>query len=233
MPPEYAAVFGESDVRQHLAIAAARGTARAHAAAWRVASDGVVAACIVADDQPGLLSLIATALVIHRLDVSAAQIFCRERPDGRREAVDLFWLRSASALGTRAVTNHDLSQVADTLSELLLAHRHGVHVETPLPARADASVRLQPRVFFDVRALQRGQYVLVVEALDGPGLLLAITRALVGRGVETVASEIRTEDGIACDRFSLASSSGGPLTPDRLADVQRGVLKAVRELRSR
>lgn len=233
MPPQYAAVFSEDDIRRHLAIVSARGTAPAHAAAWRTPSDGIVAACIVADDQPGLLSLIATALVIHRMDVSGAQIFCRERGQGRREAVDLFWLRSAPAAGSRTISDHDLSHVARTLSELLLAQRHAVHVETPEASPADASIRLQPRVFFDVRALQRGEYVLVVEALDGPGLLLAITRALVGRGVETLASEIRTEDGIARDRFSLASSTATRLTPERLADVQRSVLKALRELRSR
>jgi UTP:GlnB (protein PII) uridylyltransferase len=233
MPPAYAAVFGTDDVRQHLKIVSARGTARAHAAAWQIPSGELTAVCIVADDQPGLLSLIATALVMHRMDVSGAQIFCRERPGGHREAVNFFWLRRSTGSGmTPTIADRDLSHVAQTLSDLLVARPGAPHPEPAPRPSAPVPLFIQPRVFFDVRALRQGEYVLVVQALDGPGLLLAITRALIGRGVEIVASEVRTEDGIAKDRFTLASPDCLPLTPDSLAAVQRTVLKAVRELRT-
>lgn len=232
MPPQYAAVFGEGDARSHLAIVSARGTALAHAAPWKTCADKVVATCIVTDDRPSLLSVIATALVMHRLDVRGAQIFSRERTSGRREAVDFFWLRRPLAARASPITSHDMSQVALTLSELLVAPHRPPRVEPTQAVEGESSVRVQTRVFFDVRALQHGHYVLVVETPDGPGLLLAITRALVGRGVETVSSEVQTIDGIARDRFMLASVDRIALAPERLADLQRAVLKSIRELRS-
>ena len=96
-----------------------------------------------------------------------------------------------------------------------------------------ANPKATVRVYFDTKALRAGEAVLVVTAPDCPGLLLAVTRSLFKRRAEIVASEIRTEDGVALDRFTICGTGGIPLGPDSLADIQQQVLSTVRRLRQR
>jgi UTP:GlnB (protein PII) uridylyltransferase len=84
-------------------------------------------------------------------------------------------------------------------------------------------------VFFNTSSLRRGKYVLVVEALDCPGLLLAISLALHRIGVQILGSDVRTEGNLARDCFELATPSAGPFSSERLAAIRQAVVDAVRE----
>ena len=233
MPAAYARVFDRNDVLEHLRIVERREDAVAHAGVWRTLPNGGVVGLIVADDRPGLLSLVSAALVAHRLDVTSAQIYCRERTDSVLEAMDLFWLRAADALrAPRSIGPEELTSVACLLGELIGAEAQAdqQHSRASVPPVDPGP---SPKVFFDVRALRRGEFVLVVETRDVPGLLLAVTRALFRKDVEIIASDVRTEAGIARDRFTLSGPGGSLLAAERLADVQREVLLVVRSLRHR
>lgn len=231
MPPEYAAVFSEVEIHEHARIVRARGDAVVHASIARTSSRGLVAVCIVADARPGLLSLIASALVIHRLDVKGAQVYCRTRDDGRSEAVDFFWLRSFSPYAsTRTIDDPVIASVATTITELSSSHSHAVRAESPRVIRHVESTRRGPRVYLDVRALQRGECVLVVEASDRPRLLLDISRTLFKLGVSTIASEVRVDEGIAHHRFALSVRNGTRPTADEMARVRAAVFRVLRDV---
>jgi len=90
------------------------------------------------------------------------------------------------------------------------------------PARAPAT-----RVYFELEALRRGDATLLVEAPDTEGLLNAVSNALHAQNVHIRASEIRTEDGVAHDRFELVSNDSQPLTAVRLCDIQQAVHAAL------
>src|SRR5579864_8556022 len=92
MPARYRELFDSTDAREHLDIVARRGRANAHAEIWRRLPDGGAILCVIAHDRPGLLSFISAALVVHTLDVVAAQVYTRVTPEGA-EAVDFFWLQ--------------------------------------------------------------------------------------------------------------------------------------------
>ena len=83
------------------------------------------------------------------------------------------------------------------------------------------------RVYFELDALRRGEFALLVEAPDSEGLLNAITSTLHAHGVRIVSSEIRTDNAIARDRFDLASHDAEPLTAIRLCDIQQAVHAAL------
>lgn len=231
MPKAYAEAFAAADVREHAAIVARRGHRAIHAELWRTLPGGTEILCVVADDRPGLLSDICEALVGERLEVTTAQVHCRTREDGRREAVDLFWLRRRTSGGAlRGLTPEDVERVALRLSSPLGAaddmragtdpdRRDSGFPRNPIPA---------PRAFFNTNSLRRGEYVLVVEATDFPGLLSAVTSALATSGVEITASDIRTDDWLARDCFTLRDPSGAPLTPVRLSAIRQAVVKAIR-----
>jgi UTP:GlnB (protein PII) uridylyltransferase len=231
MPRAYAEAFPPADVRDHAAIVARRGPRALHAELWRTLPSGTEILCVVADDRPGLLSDICEVLVGERIEVTTAQVHCRTREDGRREAVDLFWLRRRTTAGaSRGLSAEDVERIASRLS-------------APLPADADVGDGTDPgqyvshfprnpvptpRAFFNTNSLRRGEYVLIVEAPDFPGLLSAITSALAVSGVEITASDIRTDDWLARDCFTLRDPQGQPLSPDRLAAIRQSVVKAIR-----
>ncbi|HEX6766991.1 MAG TPA: hypothetical protein VF103_15955 [Polyangiaceae bacterium] len=230
MPAVYREAFTPEQIREHAAISARRGDRVSHLELWRAFSDGLNVLCVVADDRPGLLSNICRVLVAHDLEVLSAQIHCRNRAGGLPlEAFDLFWVRPRG--GRSQATPLDASRLetlaSDLESALYVAARSTLPPPGTRPHLLGAST--PPRVFFNSSALRRGEYILVVEVLDCPGLLLAISLALHRVGVQILGSDVRTEAGIARDCFQIANPSGVAFSSERLAAIRQTVVEAVRQ----
>jgi [protein-PII] uridylyltransferase len=225
MPARYRDLFDAASAREHAAIAQRRAGAAVHVELWRRLSRGGAIACVVADDQPGLLSFISAALVVHGMDVESAQAFTRT-PSG--EAFDLFWLHRDGGLPS-PVLDVDLVRVGAMLRDLVTGK---VTIEdvtrraaTPPPPGRVA----RTRVAFEETA-DGGVSVLTVETHDRPGLLLAVTRALYRARVQIVASEAHSDRGRVVDRFSIVELDGAPLRPSRRGVLQMEVLAAIDSL---
>ena len=97
---------------------------------------------MVADDRPGLLSLISATLVAQSLDVVSAQAYTRPRPEGGAEAVDFLWLRRDAdhALPIRAA---DAARVTELLGALLSGARSIESVLRKPGGRAQPAARRQ------------------------------------------------------------------------------------------
>lgn len=228
MPSAYPQIFERRDIAEHVGIVLARRGKRAHAAEWRQLPGGTVIACVVADDVPGLLSLVSAAFVSHHLDVTSAQIFCRPTEAGV-EAVDFFWLRRARPSRLpQHIDATEIASVGNMLNELVGEEAQARQLAVNELERIAPEMPVRPRVFYDTRALRRGEVILNVVTPDRPGLLLAITLSFVHQGLEVVASEVRTDQGVASDRFTLRDASGGPLSANRLADIQRQIITALK-----
>ena len=219
MPAVYREAFTSEQIREHAAISARRGECASHLELWRVFSDGLYVFCVVADDRPGLLSNICRVLVAHELEVLSAQIHCRARRGKAAEAFDLFWVRPQAQRKGGATLEPSAVEAlaADVESALYVAARSTLPPPGTRPRFVGAST--PPRVFFNASALRRGSYVLIVEALDCPGLLLSISLALHRERVHILASDVRTEGGLARDCFEVASPSGAPFSSERLAEI--------------
>lgn len=74
-----------------------------------------------------------------------------------------------------------------------------------------------------------GSTILTVEAVDRPGLLLAVTQALFRADVQIVGLRASTEGGSAVARFKLADADGTPLRRERLFTLQIEILGAIDE----
>ena len=229
MPSAYHEAFTPEQVREHALIATRRGDRVSHLELWRRFSDGLLVLCVVADDRSGLLSNICRVLVAHDLEVLAAQIHCRARGALPTEAFDLFWVKPRASFRSTPPFDADALErlAADLESALFVAARSTLPPPGAAPRFFVAST--PPRVFFNSSALRRGKYVLVVEVLDCPGLLLAISLALNRESIQILASDVRTEGGIARDCFELASPSGAPFSAERLAAIRQTVVDAVRQ----
>jgi UTP:GlnB (protein PII) uridylyltransferase len=203
MPPAYTQAFDVVDAEEHARIAAERGSHPARVVVWRKLPQGVAILCVVADDRPGLVALVSAAFLAHALDVRSAQIYCRTHADGRLEAVDFFWLRNVAPglpLDAR------LEACTRTIRELL-----GAEAALPeLVEGASGSGDQQARVTYVPDATTPERWEVELEARDFPGLLHTVARLLHQHGLEVVRCEIRTEAGIARDRFFVTSFNGAP-----------------------
>jgi [protein-PII] uridylyltransferase len=239
MPARYRELFDAQAAREHAAILGKRGDQLAHVELWRRVQGATAVICVVADDRPGLLSLISAALVAHGLDVIAVQAYTRPT-DGKypAEAVDFFWLRrpppsDPAAPGIAAVLaspilSSDIARIGEALRALLGGTlsvddllRDG-RVAPPPPPGAST------RVTFDEDPARR--VILTVETFDRPGLLLAITRALFRAGVQILGSEATTKDGRVVDRFTVVERDGSPIIAKRRGILQMEVLSAIESL---
>ncbi|HET9956389.1 MAG TPA: hypothetical protein VFQ61_17895 [Polyangiaceae bacterium] len=230
MPLAYGRAFSTEEIEVHAQIVARRQRQLAHVEACP-GSPAARPVCVVADDQPGLLSLVTDALLLHGLNVASARAYCRRRAAGEREAVDFFWLQPATSGEVEDLDPLVLEEFAATLRELLAENA----VQAVSPTRFPVGIAPSPplsrppptRVFFDVDALRREELLLVAQGRDFPGLLFAIASALHGQGVRIEASEIRTEAGWARDHFHLSLSSSAKVNSELLFDIQAAVLSAI------
>ncbi|HEY3498859.1 MAG TPA: hypothetical protein VGK73_29410 [Polyangiaceae bacterium] len=228
MPESYASVYSSDEIAEHASIVERRGKRPALAERWRSLDNGGAIVCVVADDQPGFLSLVSAALHLHELDVTTAQVYSRLRPDGVLEAVDFFWLRALAGASERPIQDEEIAGVSRLIGDLVVRQ---ACPDPILPARqADSYGEATPlvRAFFETQALRSGAYILVIEALDHPGLLLCIARTLHAARLDIVTSDIRTEGPRVRDRFTVRDTTREPLTPERLASIRAAVVEAIR-----
>ena len=226
LPESYRRNFDIVAIAAHTKIARERESASANVGSFNSSRVPGSAVCVVADDRPGLLALVTDALLVHGLVIRHAQAFCRKRGDGQSEAVDFFRLQQArSGTGSSAldVDASELGAFLQTLSDLVA---EDIVASTRI-SNAPVRTGIVCRVYFELEALRRDEYLLLVEAADSDGLLHAITSALHAQGVRILSCEIGTEGGVARDRFELASPEGGPLSAERLCDIQQAVFTAV------
>jgi [protein-PII] uridylyltransferase len=220
MPAAYAQAFDAADAEEHARIAAERGAAAARVVVWRTLPQGVAILCVVADDRPGLVALVSAAFLAHALDVRSAQIYCRTHQDGRLEAVDFFWLRNVS--GGLPLEASRLEACARTIRELL-----GAESEVPDVARPGSGMPDQlARVSYAPDPSTPERWEVELEARDFPGLLHTVARLLHQHGLEVVRCEIRTEDGIARDRFFVTAFNGA-LPETQLAAFRAALLGVI------
>jgi len=201
MPAAYTRAFDEADAEEHARIVLSRGSDAARVVTWRSLPQGVAILCVVTDDRPGLVALVSSAFLAHALDVHAAQIYCRNCPDGRLEAVDFFWLKNAA--GPVPLDASRLEACGRTILELLAAGSDPARA-APVSSKKGALARLE----YVKDAATPDAWDVSLEARDFPGLLHTVARLLHQHGLEVVRCEIRTEEGVARDRFIVTSFTG-------------------------
>jgi [protein-PII] uridylyltransferase len=232
MPERYLLANAPEAIAAHARVAFARGSKAVDAAVVPSRHPEAAEVCVIAEDRPGLLACIAAALTAGRLEVLAAQVYSRPLPDGRSEAVDLFWVRDRTE-GPEAVERamprllRDLGEVcSDSLDPAeLLRQRTG----SASPWRERPSPAVATEVVLDDRASPR-HTVIEVFARDRPGLLYTLAHALHELGLSIALSKINTEGTRVVDVFYVAERDGQKVPPgERSKEVRDAVVRAIGE----
>lgn len=221
LPAEYRERFGPAQVALHAHTSRSRNGAPIAAALFPWSDQRLSALCVIADDRPGLLSLVSAALTQSGFDVDAAEAYTRSDSG---EAVDIFWLRSPSG----SISAEKVRSFVALAGEMLLG-RSGATIPPPAPgvvsAASHGSGRGTTVRFHEDKS--GALTVLELETDDRSGLLWAITRALYCQKVQIVGSKIRTEGGRVFDRFTLVELDGSPIRSARRLTIQVEILSAI------
>jgi [protein-PII] uridylyltransferase len=179
--------------------------------------------CVVATDRPGLLSLIAAALAMSRLEVLAAQVYSRDvGAGGGHEAVDLFWVQGR-AEGKDAVVRA-LPKLRRDL-EALVSGAAEPRIQLGLATPRRAGPKIATRVAIDHRASPE-HTLIEVTTLDRPGVLFAIANALYALGLSIAVAKINTEGTRVADVFYVTDRGGAKLEPGPRVDAVRQAILA-------
>jgi [protein-PII] uridylyltransferase len=174
---------------------------------------------VVAPDRPGLLSLSAGVLALHRLDVRSASAFSRGST-----AITVF--RVTPRFGSPpdwSVVRDDLAHaVAGALDlEAKLAVKEAAYApRSPLPV-APPTVRI-------VDDASEAATVVEVRAPDGIGILHRITAALDACGLDVRTAHISTLGADVVDAFYVVGPDAAKVTDAALRDrIERSLLAAL------
>jgi [protein-PII] uridylyltransferase len=174
---------------------------------------------VVALDRPGLLSLSAGVLALHRLDVRSASAFARGRT-----AVTVF--RVSPRFGSPpdwAVVRTDLAHAVEgtlPLAEKLVAREAAYARRSPIPV-APPTVRL-------VDDASDSATVVEVRAPDALGILHRITATLDECGLDVRTAHISTLGADVVDAFYVVGPDGSKVTDPALrAQIEQRILAAL------
>ncbi|MDX2054964.1 MAG: hypothetical protein SFV15_21355 [Polyangiaceae bacterium] len=221
MPAAYVKKVAPALQLLHSRIAALRDGALVSVGAFPSDKPESIGLCVVAEDRPGLLATFSAGLFSQGFNVIDAEAYTRARPDGIKEAVDLFWVRRVSANAQHLpILPGEILALKAKLVELL--EGRAAPIAPPKPAGVGGETR--------VRFLESddGSFsTLEVQSTDRPGLLLALTQALFDKQVQIVGCQVKTIGDKVSDRFELSEQNGHPIRPERQLEIQVAILSVI------
>lgn len=232
MPLRYLLANSIDSILAHAELVCAGGEAPVRLALAAEGSPTSAELCVVADDRPGLLALIAAALSGARLDVHGAQIYSRRRPaqelgegsgDAALQAVDVFWIRDPTERPEGIAAwlpklERDMAAALQGRLEPRQLARIG--------RRAPAGRTLPTRVQLDDDA--SADHTLVeVFTHDRPGLLFTLADALHQLGLGISLAKISTEGARAIDVFYVRDGRRNKVDVGRRTEVRDALVTAI------
>ena len=182
---------------------------------------------IALPDRPGVLPAAAGVLALHRLTVRSADLRAVELPTELGESAGLLVLswRVAAEYGSLPQAARLRADLVRTLDGSLDIRARLAEREAAYPRRR--GVKAPPPRVTVAPAGSRLATVIEVRAQDAPGLLHRIGRALEQSAVRVRSAHVSTLGANAVDAFYVTDPDGGPLVPERAAQVAGEVEKAL------
>lgn len=214
MPVDYPTAYTDQAIEQHRRLCERRGAAAVDVGVFE-RRGALLGICVVATDRPGLLAVVTEGFLVCGMDVVAGDAFTRDI-DGKKEAVDLFWVRVAADASGEA----EADKLRTALLGLLSSYR------TPLPPLSGPTAISSNSTVRFIEDANGALATLEVETEDRSGLLLSLSRSLHAQKVQIVRSEVRTKQGRVFDRFVITELDGRPVSAGRRLEIQVAVLSA-------
>lgn len=218
LPVSYRQRFTPAEIAAHAHVAHSRPRGQVAAGKFPSRSADLTGICVSAEDRPGLLALLTSALSELSFDVVEAEAFSRNTEPV--EALDVFYVRDPSG----KVTTEDAETFAKIVNQLLSGER--LPRALPLASGKKSSEGTTVRFREDADGWLS---VLEIETADRSGLLFSITRTLAAANVQITASRVSTKGERVYDSFTIEELDGSPISQERRFEIQIAVLAAIEE----
>lgn len=240
VPEEMLLAFPVEDLAHHIGVAVElEGEADAVLRlATRPREGGASELTVCCGDSPGRLATITGVMLMHRIEVLAAQVFTLERGHqlGDRLVLDIFVVQPPALEPSDPGQPSELWQLFG--DDLERAVRGELSVDEQVRRRLRPSGlprRVTPRVRTEVTVDNNASdrfTVIDVQAPDRLGVLHAITRTLSEHGLTIHLSKVASEAGRVVDIFYVSDGETGDKVTDRarLDQVRRSVSVAIQQL---
>jgi [protein-PII] uridylyltransferase len=235
MPGRYMLSHPVDMIRAHARAARDRRDKPVHVAAFPGPANDVTELLVITDDKPGILAKIAAALSTNRVEITAANIFARERRSAPREAVDILHVRPSGRPG-EALEADEVLKLGRDIEAVLLGKSHPVQLLDKQPRVPSWARRKGPDVRTKVvvdNAASPAYTVVDVYARDHIGLLYAIANVLYQEGLSIALSKVNTEGLKAADVFYVELLGGGKLSPEGCEVLRQKLVDAIEASRER
>ena len=199
--------------------------------ATRQLSGGAIELTVCCSDSPGRLASITGVMLMHRIEVLAAQVYTLERrpdtPQGDRLVLDIFTVKLP--VGAEETI---WSSFSDDL-ERALSGELSVADEVRRRTRPSAlKQKVLPRVPIGVTVDNQASdrhTVVEVQAPDRIGVLHAITHTLSSKGLEIHLSKVTSEAGRVVDIFYVSDGRSGGKVLDQatIESLQGSIADAI------
>ena len=174
--------------------------------------DATLEVVVVADDRPGILATFAAALAGCRFELDSAQLYTRERTDGRREAFDLFHV-NAIRRGSGTDVEEHLQHLQERIAGLLdgsLTTAEVLSNRRSIPPWERTGPRIKTDIHID-NAASTTYTVIDVYTRSREGLLQAIAEELHAFGLTIALAKVNTEGDRVADVFYVTTEAGAKL----------------------
>jgi [protein-PII] uridylyltransferase len=175
---------------------------------------------VISPDKPGLLSIVAGVFNISRLDVKSA------RTKTLGNSAVMYWIVTPEphAPEISATKLHDLIAAAlldsKDVEEKLIA-RAAAYASIPSIPVPDPEVEIFTDAATDATVIE-------VRSHDRPGLLFRIGAAITQSKIDIRSAIVTTLGAEAIDTLYVTELTGGPLTPERAAEVASHLKQALK-----
>lgn len=190
---------------------------------------------VCCEDAPGLLSIITGAMVLHRIQVLAAQVYTLHgeagRPKRGETVLDLFWVTTADPVDFRSWLEFSSTLEGALDNEQQLAQRVAERIRPSGFRRVVPSVKTE--VLVDNDASERST-VVELHAADMRGLLHTVTHKLSELDLQIDLAKVTTQAGQVSDIFYVRDRATGAKVEDeaRVVLLRATVKQAVDRLSS-
>ncbi len=235
MPERYVLAHPVDVIRAHARAARDRGDKPVHVASFPGPTQDSAEILVLTDDRAGLLADIAAALSANRIEITAAQIYARQRKGRPREAVDILHVRPSGRI-QEPIESQEVAKATRDIEGVLcgtISAEQLLGKRTKLPAWAKRKgPDVKTRVVID-NDVSRRYTVVDVYARDHVGLLYAIAHELHQGGLSIALSKVNTEGLKAADVFYVETAEGRKLDPERCEALRQKLVDAIEASRER
>lgn len=232
MPDRYLLANTAEGARFHATHAERDGAAAAVATTPSGVGEGMYELMVVADDRPGVLADLAAALAVSRFSVDSAQLYTRERANGRREAFDLFHINHSS-MGIGVDLEAEIEELRSSVEAVISGQVTAEALIAKVPKKPSwerSGPRIRTEVNVDNSASSRFT-VVEVYTRDGPSLLFTIADTLRKAGLSIASAKVNTQGDRVADIFYVELQAGGRLEADgQFGELSGTLRKAIRAL---